>query len=168
MDIAQGVDGEKIGAGDQGMMFGYASDETAEYMPVALMLAHKMAKKIELLRTSDELPYLKPDGKTQVTVEYDSDGYVQLSYAIGIEHPVSVSVDTFGTGNISDIKLSEIVVKLFDLSPSGIITTLDLKKPIYRQTSVYGHFGRNDLDLPWERLDMVDKLKQIVKEAKAM
>lgn len=287
MDIAQGVDGEKIGAGDQGMMFGYASDETAEYMPIAIMLAHKMAKKIELLRTSGELSYLKPDGKTQVTVEYDSDGYarrvdaivvsvqhdenikreqieadmkkrviedvipsfyldsqtkyyinptgrfvvggprgdsgltgrkiiadtyggaghhgggafsgkdctkvdragayaaryvaknivaagfakkceVQLSYAIGIEHPVSVSVDTLGTGNISDIKLSEIVVKLFDLSPSGIITALDLKKPIYRQTSVYGHFGRNDLDLPWERLDMVDKLKQIVKEAKAM
>ena len=279
-DIAMGVDdnGDGIGAGDQGMMFGFACDETEEYMPMAISLSHKLCRQLTKVRKDKTLPYLRPDGKSQVTVEYDEDGNVkrvdtvvvstqhdeavdiktlredikrevilpvidaklldadtkyyinptgrfviggpqgdsghtgrkiivdtyggyashgggafsgkdptkvdrsaayaaryvaknivaaglarkcevQLAYAIGVSQPVSVRIDTRGTGTICDEELAARVLKVFDLSPGGIIRTLDLRRPIYKQTAAYGHFGRNDLDLPWERLDRVDALK---------
>ena len=269
---------EAIGAGDQGMMFGYASNETDEYLPYPIYLAHKLSRRLTEVRKNGTLPYLRPDGKTQVSVEYDENGKpyrldavvlstqhdpdvtqeqihedikkhvfdvilptemvdaqtkffinptgrfviggphgdsgltgrkiivdtyggyarhgggafsgkdctkvdrsaayaaryaaknivaagladkceIQLSYAIGVAQPTSVMVDTFGTGKVSDEKLVEIVRENFDLRPAGIIKMLDLRKPIYKQTAAYGHFGRNDLDLPWERLNKVEDLK---------
>ncbi|MBP3421966.1 MAG: methionine adenosyltransferase [Lachnospiraceae bacterium] len=292
-DIAMGVDKaleakenkmseeeiEAIGAGDQGMMFGYASNETEELMPYPISLAHKLVLQLTKVRKDGTLPYLRPDGKSQVSVEYDENGKpmrleavvlstqhdpdvtqeqihadvkryvfdpvlpkemlddntkyfinptgrfviggphgdagltgrkiivdtyggyarhgggafsgkdctkvdrsaayaaryvaknivaagiadkceIQLSYAIGVAQPTSVMVDTFGTGKISDEKLVEIVRENFDLRPAGIIKMLDLRRPIYKQTAAYGHFGRNDLDLPWEKLDKVDTLKK--------
>ena len=270
---------DAIGAGDQGMMFGYASNETEEYMPYPINMAHKLARQLTKVRKDGTLPYLRPDGKTQVTVEYNEEGKpiridavvcstqhdpevtqeqihedikkyvfdeiipadmvddetkyfinptgrfviggphgdsgltgrkiivdtyggagrhgggafsgkdctkvdrsaayaaryvaknivaagladkceIQLSYAIGVAQPTSVMVDTFGTGKIADDELVKIVRENFDLRPAGIIKMLDLRRPIYRQTAAYGHFGRNDLNLPWEATNKAEALKK--------
>lgn len=292
-DIAMGVDKaleakenrmsdaeiEAIGAGDQGMMFGYATNETEEYMPYPISLAHKLALQLTKVRKDGTLPYLRPDGKSQVSVEYDENGSpkrleavvlstqhdedvtqeqihadikkyvfdpvlpqelldaetkyfinptgrfviggphgdagltgrkiivdtyggyarhgggafsgkdctkvdrsaayaaryvaknlvaagiadkceIQLSYAIGVAQPTSIMVDTFGTGKLSDDKIVDVIRENFDLRPAGIIKMLDLRRPIYKQTAAYGHFGRNDLNLPWEKLDKAEDLKK--------
>ncbi|MGB4337713.1 MAG: methionine adenosyltransferase [Bacillota bacterium] len=271
---------DKVGAGDQGMMFGYACTETPELMPLPIVLAHRLAKRLAQVRREGLLRYLRPDGKTQVTVEYDDNGpvrvdtvvvsaqhddvvtqdqlredlsehvikpvigeyeagepprilvnpsgrfekggpaadsgltgrkiivdtyggmcrhgggafsgkdptkvdrsgsyaarhvaknlvaagaaarcEVQVAYAIGVARPVAIEVDTFGTGVVPDSRLAEVVRKVFDLRPAAIIDRFDLRRPIYRQVAVYGHFGRPDLDLPWERLDLVDQVKAML------
>ncbi len=289
-DIAMGVDSglearseeeqiEAIGAGDQGMMFGYATNETPEFMPYPIALAHRLTRQLALVRRNGTLPYLRPDGKAQVTVEYREDGKphrleavvlsaqhseeitqeqlhvdlkrevldavlpadmvddqtriyinptgrfviggpqcdcgltgrkiivdtyggsarhgggafsgkdctkvdrsaayaaryaaknlvaagcadkleIQVSYAIGVARPMSVSVNTFGTGRIPDEKIEELIRRYFDLRPAGIIRMLDLRRPIYRPTAAYGHFGRTDVEFPWERLDLVETLQK--------
>ena len=289
-DIAMGVDealesrnGEKydveaVGAGDQGMMFGFATNETLEFMPLPIAMAHRLSRRLSEVRKNGTLPYLRPDGKTQVTVEYENNkpkridaivistqhgeevtleqiekdmkefvikavipeellddetkyyinptgrfvvggpqgdsgltgrkiivdtygGYgrhgggafsgkdptkvdrsaayaarwvaknlvaagvadkleIQLAYAIGVAKPVSIEIDTFGTGKVSEETLVDIVEKVFDLRPGAIIRDLDLRRPLYRQTAAYGHFGRNDLNLPWEQLNKVDEIKK--------
>ena len=228
-DIAQGVDDsletregeadplDKIGAGDQGLMFGYATDETPEYMPLTLVLSHKLMRKIAQLRKDGVISYLRPDAKAEVTVEYDeNDKPLRVdTVVLSTQHDPEVSldqikkdikeqvieavipaeylddqtkyfinptgrfviggpqgdagltgrkiiVDTYGTGTRSEEELIAAVRKAFDLRPAGIIEMLDLKRPIYKQTAAYGHFGRTDVDLPWEHLDKVDELKEIL------
>jgi len=277
LEARQGREADELGAGDQGMMFGYASDESEDLMPMPITLAHRVARRLAEARRDGTLPFLRPDGKSQVTVEYHADGRprrvhtvlvstqhdpavdlsdlatavreqvveaaipaelldedtrhlvnptgrfviggpmgdsglsgrkiivdtyggmarhgggsfsgkdptkvdrsgaymaryvakhivaaglarrceIQLAYAIGVAHPLAINVETYGTGSVPDARLVETIERTFDLRPGAIIRDLDLRRPIYRQTASYGHFGRSDLDLPWERLDRVDEL----------
>jgi len=278
LEARQGLEADELGAGDQGMMFGYASDESDELMPMPILLAHRVARRLAQVRKDGTLPFLRPDGKSQITVEYDADGRprrvhtvlvstqhdpeveladltaavrehvveaaipaellddetrhlvnptgrfviggpmgdsglsgrkiivdtyggmarhgggsfsgkdptkvdrsgaymaryvaknvvaaglarrceIQLAYAIGVAHPLAINVQTYGTGTCSEARLAEAIQRSFDLRPGPIIRDLDLRRPIYRQTAAYGHFGRDDLDLPWERVDRVDELQ---------
>ena len=278
LEARQGLEADELGAGDQGMMFGYASDESDALMPMPILLAHRVARRLAQVRKDGTLPFLRPDGKSQITVEYDADGRprrvhtvlvstqhdpevdladltsavrehvveaaipaelldhetrhlvnptgrfviggpmgdsglsgrkiivdtyggmarhgggsfsgkdptkvdrsgaymaryvaknvvaaglarrceIQLAYAIGVAHPLAINVQTFGTGTCSEARLAEAIQRSFDLRPGPIIRDFDLRRPIYRQTAAYGHFGRDDLDLPWERVDRVDELQ---------
>src|SRR5437899_583539 len=163
-DIAQGVDEGKgldldQGAGDQGLMFGYACDETPQLMPLPIYLAHRLVERQSEIRRHGRLSWLRPDAKSQVTIKnVDAAGLatkcmVQVSYAIGVAKPTSVMVTTYGTGKISDEKLSALVMNQFDLRPKGIIQMLDLLRPIYEKTAAYGHFGREEPEFTWEATD---------------
>src|SRR5438128_2219016 len=168
-DIAMGVD--IGGAGDQGLMFGFACTETEELMPLPIMLAHKLAKGLSCARRDGVLEYLRPDGKSQVTIEYDGNepvrvaagvaerALVQLAYAIGVADPVSVAVHTEGTGRIPEEKITQIVRDHFKLTPRGIMEELDLRRPIYKKTAAFGHFGRNEPEFTWERTDKAAALR---------
>ncbi len=279
LEAREGKEADELGAGDQGMMFGYATDESDELMPMPILLAHRVARRLAEVRRDGTLPFIRPDGKSQVTIEYDADGVprrvhtvlvstqhdpdvepdelsaavrehvveaaiptelldaetrhlvnptgrfviggpmgdsglsgrkiivdtyggmarhgggsfsgkdptkvdrsgaymaryvaknvvaaglarrceIQLAYAIGVAHPLAVNVQTWGTGRVGDARLADLVTSTFDLRPGAIIRDLDLRRPIYRPTAAYGHFGRSDLDLPWERLDRVDELRR--------
>ncbi|MDQ3688747.1 MAG: methionine adenosyltransferase [Chloroflexota bacterium] len=283
LEARQGLEADELGAGDQGMMFGYASDESDELMPMPILLAHRVARRLAQVRKEGTLPFLRPDGKSQVTIEYDANGRpgrvhtvlvstqhdpevdmadltsavrehvveaaipaallddqtrhlvnptgrfviggpmgdsglsgrkiivdtyggmarhgggsfsgkdptkvdrsgaymaryvaknvvaaglarrceIQLAYAIGVAHPLAINVQTYGTGTCSEARLAEAIQRSFDLRPGPIIRDLDLRRPIYRQTAAYGHFGRDDLDLPWERVDRVDELQAAARD----
>src|SRR5438128_2211391 len=163
LDISQGVtasDGKEQGAGDQGMMFGFACDETKEYMPFAIYTAHRIGQRLADARRSGLLPYLRPDGKCQVSVEY-RDGCPVRAHTVVVSSQHTPAVDTFGTGVLPDERLAKLVRELFDLKPASIIQLLGLKQPIYRRTASYGHFGRPS-DGPyfsWERIDRVADLR---------
>src|SRR3989475_599558 len=168
---------ELQGAGDQGMMIGFACRETPELMPLTISLANRLAKKLAQTRKNGSLPFLRPDGQIQVTVEYEHGQpkrnvaknlvaagladrcEVQVSYAIGRAHPTSIAVETFGTGTKSEEELLNLVRRHFDLRPGAIIANMDLLRPIYRPTAAYGHFGRDDLGVPWEMTNKVDALR---------